>query len=125
MAAMTDYLANGLVDHVFGGDEFVQPTGWKVALYTVLPTESDPGTEVVGGSYAPQAATFIDGDGQGQRENDTAVVFADMPACTVVGSAVLDQDDNMLVFGELPSHRTMAAGETLTAEAGSLVVTLQ
>jgi hypothetical protein len=127
MTAMSDYLANALVDHTFGGAAFTQPADHYVALYTVAPTASTPGTEVVGGSYARQPVTFIDGAGDGQRENDAAVVFADMPAVTVVASAVLDAvtAGNMLVHGNLGSNRTMAAGETLTAEAGSLIVTLQ
>jgi len=52
MAAMSDYLENQLIDHLFRGATFAKPAGLHLALYTVAPTDAGGGTEVVGGAYA-------------------------------------------------------------------------
>jgi hypothetical protein len=58
MNSFSDYLENKILQHVFTGVAYAQPTGRYLALFTTAPTESSPGTEVTGGAYARQAATF-------------------------------------------------------------------
>lgn len=62
MAAYTDAFENKLVDFLFRGQAFglanttaaagSGPSNWFFGLLTAAPTESTPGTEVTGGSYA-------------------------------------------------------------------------
>ena len=47
MAGFSDYLEDKVLDHVFGGVAYTQPTK-HVALYTVAPTDTGGGTEVTG-----------------------------------------------------------------------------
>lgn len=52
MAAMSDYLENALLDHVFRGLSYTAPTTLYVALFTAAPSDAGGGTEVSGGAYA-------------------------------------------------------------------------
>mgnify|MGYP000656172872 FL=1 len=55
MSAMSNYLENKLVDHIFRGVSFTAPAALHVALFTAAPSDSGGGTEVSGGSYARAA----------------------------------------------------------------------
>lgn len=50
--ALSDYLENKLVDHVFRGTAYSAPATVYVALFTSSCSDSSGGTEVSGGSYA-------------------------------------------------------------------------
>lgn len=52
MSAMSDYLENKLVDHLFRGRSFTAPTQVWLGLLTAAPSDSGGGTEVSGGNYA-------------------------------------------------------------------------
>jgi len=112
MAALTDYLANALRDHVLRNTTYTSPTTVYVALFTTATTEAGGGTEVTGGSYARQAITFIAGATAGLAEQDGAISFTDMPASTVKAAAVMDAltGGNMLIHGRLPVEVNVAGG---------------
>lgn len=126
MAALTNYLADGLVDAAFRGVAFSPLTNVYLALYTVAPTAEGGGTEVTGGSYSRKLCLMSDGDNPGEVKNTNAINFTAMPACTVVATAILSTSSggNMLVYNTLISPRTIVEGETLTADAGAIVVAL-
>jgi hypothetical protein len=46
MAAMSDYLENKLIDHVFRGVSYTAPSGLYIGLLTAAPSDSGGGTEV-------------------------------------------------------------------------------
>lgn len=46
MAAMSDYLENKLIDHLFRQVSFTAPTALYVGLYTASPSDTGGGTEV-------------------------------------------------------------------------------
>lgn len=46
MTAMSDFLENRLIDHLFRGVSFSAPTALHVALFTANPSDSGGGTEV-------------------------------------------------------------------------------
>ncbi|MCC7484565.1 MAG: hypothetical protein IT529_06205 [Burkholderiales bacterium] len=50
--ALSDYLENKLVDHVFRGTSYSAPANVYVGLSTASCSDSSVGTEVSGGSYA-------------------------------------------------------------------------
>jgi hypothetical protein len=52
MSAMTDYLENKLIDHIFRARSFTAPSQLWIALFTAAPSDAGGGTEVTGGSYA-------------------------------------------------------------------------
>ena len=56
--AFTDYLENKLLAHTFSNTAYTSPGTVYVALYTVAPTDSSVGTEVTGGGYVRQSASF-------------------------------------------------------------------
>ena len=56
--AVSDYLENALLNHVFRGVAYTAPTAIYLALYTSDPTDANTGTEVSSGGYARQQVTF-------------------------------------------------------------------
>jgi len=122
---LSDYLENKLLDHFLGTTSYTAPASVHVALYTVAPTDSTAGTEVTGGSYARQAATF-DAASSGATQNDSNLDFADMPACTVVAIGIHDASTggNLLVHGTLTANKSLDAGDTLRIATGDLDISI-
>jgi hypothetical protein len=52
MSSLTNYLENKLIDHILRNTAFAMPTTLYIGLFTTPSSESGPGTEVSGGSYA-------------------------------------------------------------------------
>lgn len=52
MSAMSDYLENALINHIFRNTDFTRPANIYAAAYTAAPSDAGGGTEVAGGSYA-------------------------------------------------------------------------
>lgn len=124
MAAMTDYLANSIRDHVLRNTAYTSPTTVYLALFTTATTEAGGGTEVTGGSYARQAITFNAGADAGLANQAATVTFTNMPSCTVVAAAVMDavSGGNMLIHGRLPAAVVVAAAAPFTVDAGDFQV---
>ena len=123
-AAMTDYLADALRDHVLINTSYTSPTTVYLALFTTATDETGGGTEVAGGSYARNAITFIAGALAGQGDQSGQITFADMPAATVVAMAVFDavSAGNMLFHGRLPRQRDVAGAEDFVLNDGDLKI---
>ena len=120
----SDYLENKLLDHALGTTAFTKPASVTVALYTVAPSDSTAGTEVTGGSYARQAATFS-AAASGATTNNTNIDFTNMPAATVVAVGILEVSTNNLLFwSTLATSRTTLAGDTVRINSGALSVSL-
>lgn len=123
----TDYLENKLLDHALGTTTFTKPAAVYVGLYTVAPSDSASGTEVSGGSYARQSATFTAASG-GSSANDTNIDFNGMPACTVVAVGIFTSatpaSNDLLFWSTLATSRTLLAGDAIRISTGALSVTL-
>lgn len=121
----SNFLENKLLDHALGTTTYTKPTSVYVALYTVAPSDSSPGTEVTGGSYARQLATFSAASG-GSTSNNSNLDFVDMPAGTVnaVGILTANTGGDLLFYSELTTSRTLSAGDNVRITSGALVVTL-
>lgn len=103
-----------------------RPTAWYVGLFTAAPGEAGGGTEVSGGSYARQAATFtVSGN---LATNSAAIEWPTATGTwgTITHVAVFDAltSGNMLVYASLTSSKTIASGDVLRIPAGDLDVTL-
>ena len=114
MAALTDYLADAVRDHVLFNTAYTSPTTVYLALFTTATTEAGGGTEVTGGSYARLAITFVTGATAGLATQNGALSFTAMPACTVKAAAVMDAltVGNMLIHGRLPVAVDVVGGGT-------------
>lgn len=121
----TDYLENKLIDHSLGTTAYTKPTSVYVSLYTVAPSDSTAGTEVTGGSYARQIATFA-AAAAGATTNNTVIDFTNMPAATVVAIGIADavSAGNLLYWSTLTTSRTTVAGDTIRINSGALSVSL-
>lgn len=122
---LSDYLENKLLDHFLGTTSYTMPSTIYIALYTVAPNDAGGGTEVTGGSYARQTATF-DAAASGATQNSADVDFVDMPACTVVAIGIHDASTsgNLLVHGTLTANKSLDAGDTLRIATGDLDISI-
>lgn len=143
MSAMSDYLENKLIDHIFRGSSFTKPTALYVALYTAAPSDSGGGTEVTGGSYAraqldPSNSNWQNTQGNntgdstgtgGHTENSVAITFPTPSANwgTVTHFGVFDASTsgNLLFHGALTTSKTINNGDPAPSFAiGDLDITL-
>ena len=122
---LTNYLESKLIDHFLGTTTYTKPSAVYVGLFTVTPGEAAGGTEVTGGSYARQAATF-GAASSGATTNSANIDFAGMPAATTVAIGIFDAitSGNMLLYGALTTNKTTDAGDTLRIATGSLSVSI-
>ena len=129
MAAFSDYLENKVLGHVFGGTSYTAPTTLYVALYTVAPSDTGGGTEVSGGAYARQTATFtVSGTNPTTASNTAAIEYPTATADygTVVAVGVLDASSsgNLLAYSTLDSSKVVSSGDVFRFNAGDLDITL-
>ena len=123
---LSNYLANKLLDHFLGTTSYTAPSNVYVALMTVAEDDTgSAGTEVTGGSYTRQAATF-DASASGATQNSGNIDFAGMPSCTVVGIGIFDASSsgNLLVHGTLTASKSLDAGDTLRIATGDLDISI-
>lgn len=127
MAEMSNYLENALVNVTLRGTSFTAVSTPYVALFTSDPTDADTGTEVSGGSYARQSATF------GAPSNGASVTTADITYPTATGSwgtigwiGIYDASTsgNLLYHTALDSSKTIDTGDIFKIASGNLSVTL-
>lgn len=130
MSAMTDYLENKLVDHVFRGRSFTAPASIYIALFTAAPGETGGGTEVSGTGYAriqqgPSDAAWESTQGTttavassgtgGATQNGGAVTFGTPGANwgSISHMAIMDavSAGNMLMYSALAQAKTVNNGD--------------
>ena len=134
MSAMSDYLENQLIDHLFRTGTFGKPAAIYLALFTVAPSDSGGGTEVTGGSYARVAVTQADANwnaptaGDGLTDNVSDITFP-VPTAnwgTVVAFGIFDASSagNLLIHGSLGTSKTVNNGDPAPRfSAGDLDIT--
>lgn len=131
MGALTNYLEDAIVGHLFRGAAFTAPTTLYIALFTATPGEAGGGTEVTGGSYArvsvanASAQWAATAAGNGTTSNVNAITF---PAPTanwgsVTHWAIMDAASvgNMLAYAALTTAKTINNGDAAPSfAAGAL-----
>lgn len=127
MSAISNYLEDALINHIFRNTDFARTANIYVALFTAAPSDAGGGTEVSGGSYARQAVATGSSSGWaaasgGATENSSAITF---PTATanwgeIVAMGLFDalSSGNLLFWGFL--HQ---AGLEFTAAATGDVFT--
>ena len=129
MAGFSDYLEDKVLDHVFGGTAYTAPSTLYVALYTVAPDDTGGGTEVTGGSYARQTATFtVSGTSPTTATNAASIEYPTATASfgTVVAVGILDASSagNLLAYADLDTSKVVSTGDVFRFDAGDLDITL-
>lgn len=143
MSAMSDYLENKLIDHLFRGQAFSAPATLYVGLLTAAPSDSGGGTEVSGSNYSrasvtsalanfagTQAAgsTVASSGTGGQTSNNAAISFptpsASWGAVTHFGVYDAATAGNLLFWGALGISKTINQSDTVQFPAASLTFTL-
>ena len=121
MAAASTYLANKLLDHALGVNEFTMPGTVYVALNTSDPTAAGDDTEYSGGGYERYAAPF-DSAIDAATSNSEAITFSTLTVTTITHVSIWDDNTagNMLFFGELNDPITTALDDNLVFATGDL-----
>lgn len=123
MSDFTDTAENLVAGWVIG-NVVTQPTApLKLALTTTLPTDSTPGTEVTGGSYARQSITFGSVSG-GLVSNSVLVRFDNLPTATIVGAEVWDSAGSPVRLLWKAFSKSVTAGDALEFAVGDIDFTV-
>lgn len=110
----------------FTNSAVTRPTAWYIGLFTSDPTEAGTGTEVSGGSYARESATFtVSGD---TATNAANIEFPTATASwgTVSHAAVFDAltGGNIIAYAALTTSKAIDTGDILRIPAGDFDITL-
>lgn len=139
-AALSDYLENKLVDHVFRGTAYTAPANTYVALFTSACSDSAAGTEVATGSYlrvaissagaswtnTQSSGTGVSSGTGGTISNAAAVNFptpsAGWGTVTYWGLFDASTSGNLLICAALTASKTINSGDTVSFAIGALTV---
>ena len=127
MAEMSNYLENALINVTLRATAYTAPATVYVGLYTTDPTDANTGTEVSGGSYARQPASFgAPSNGASLTNADISFPQAGASWGTVGWIGILDASTagNLLYHTPLTASKTIDTGDIFKIAAGSLSVTL-
>lgn len=120
------YFDNAMLNAGLRNTPFTSPVSVYIALFTIAPIASGGGTEVTGGSYARQLATWA-APSLGSVSNVADLVFpvASADWGVVVAFAIFDSlvSGNMLYFNNLGAARTVLANDQVKFPTGQLICT--
>lgn len=127
MAAMSNYLENALINATLRNTSYTSPATVYVALFTSDPTDAGSGTEVSGGSYARQSATF-GAPSNGASTISSAIEFPQATGSwgTVTHFGIYDASTsgNLLYHGALTASKAIDTGDVFKFASSALTVTL-
>lgn len=127
MAAISNYLENALINATLRNTAYSSPATVYVALFTSDPTDAGSGTEVSGGSYARQSATFAaPSNGAASTNADVQFPQATGNWGTITHFGIYDAltTGNLLYHGALTTSKTIETGDVFKIASGNLTVTL-
>jgi hypothetical protein len=127
MAEISNYLEDALINGTLRATTFTAPAAVYISLHTADPTDAGTGTEVSGGSYIRQAATF-DAPSNGASATDADVTFPQATGNwgTIGWIGIWDAQTtgNMLYHTALDTSKAIDTGDIFKIASGSLTVTL-
>ena len=127
MAEISNYLENALINGTLRATTFTAPAAVYISLHTADPTDAGSGTEVSGGSYIRQAATFA------APSNGASTTSADITFPQATGNwgtigwiGIWDAQTtgNLLYHTALDTSKAIDNGDIFKIASGSLTVTL-
>ena len=125
--SLADPYENFALDWMFGGSTPTRPTARYVALYTAAPNDAGGGTEVAGGGYARQAATYSASSG-GSTSNSAVISWtangADYGTVTSIGIFDAATGGNLIAYGTLTASKTIANGDSFQLPVAALAIAL-
>lgn len=128
MAAMSDFLENALINATLRNTTYTSPADVYVGLFLNDPGDDGAGTEVSGGSYAREIATFA-APSNGSSSTNADVQFPQATANwgAITHFAIFDalSGGNMLYHGILTAAKTIETGDVFKIASGNLTVTLE
>jgi hypothetical protein len=131
MAEMSDYLENAMLNLTLNGSAFTAISTPYVSLHTAPLVDAGTGTEVSGGSYARQSASFGTASGTGGSvSTDADITFptatADWGTITHIGiwDGATVGSSNLLYHTALDTSKTITSGDIFKILTGNLTVTL-
>jgi len=140
MAAFSDYLEQGILDHTLRGNTLPTPSTIYLALYTSDPTDAATGTEVTDSGYVRQDVakgdTIASGWTAPAESNDGTVTsnakvlqfppIAD-GATTITHYALYDSQTggNLLYHGAFTVSKTLDINDVLSIDIGGLQIILR
>ena len=132
----SDFLENELLDHRYGGSDYVRPATVYMRLHTADPGETGSGAEVSTGVWTNYAAVAITNNATnfpaaaaGSKSNGTLIDFG---TATISGAApdvthasIWDAatGGNLMDYGALASPKTINDGDPVSVPIGDLVIT--
>lgn len=133
MTAISDYLEDALIEHIFGNTNYTRPATIYLALFTVAPTDAGGGTEVVGNNYA-RLGLDTGASSAWTRTNNVASNTANAEFAQAsggnwgdilaVGLFDASSGGNLLFHGPLAATKTVNDGDIFRFNAGDLTITL-
>jgi len=127
MAEMSNYLENALINATLRATTFTSPATVYVSLHTADPTDAGTGTEVSGGSYARQSASFA-APSNGASATNADITFpqatGNWGAVSHIGIWDALTTGNLLYHTQLDASKTIDTGDIFKIASGSLTVTL-
>jgi hypothetical protein len=114
---LSNYLANALLDHVFGGDTYTPPTNIYVALATATITDATDGTSITepGSNYARVNHNTWNTAAAGASSNNGAITYTQATGDwgTVIQTALTDAltGGNILLHKALDNSRAITTGD--------------
>lgn len=129
MSSFSDYAEGAILDHLFGGTAFTQPTLY-VAVSTANPTDAGTGAaEPTGNGYArisTASADWTRTDNVVENANELAFPEATGSWGTLTHIAIYDAatGGNLIAHAALTTSKAIAANETLRFPAGNITFTL-
>ena len=127
MAEMSNYLENALINATLRNTSFTSPATVYISLHTADPTDAGTGTEVSGGSYARQSATFA-APSNGASASNADITFPQATGNwgTIGWIGIWDSltTGNLLYHTALDASKAIDTGDIFKIASGSLTVTL-
>lgn len=123
---MTDNLANKIANATLRNQTYTSPANVYASLYSVAPTASTSGTEIVGNGYSRQVTTFA-APSAGAVSSSGNVTFSctgnNWP--TVVAFAITDASTSgNIMFYQGISPRNIKVGDSFQIDSGDLTITI-
>lgn len=127
MAEMSNFLENALINATLRNTSYTSPATVYISLHTADPTDAGTGTEVSGGSYARQSATFA-APSNGASATNADVTFPQATGNwgTIGWIGIWDASTtgNLLYHTALDASKAIDTGDIFKIASGSLTVTL-
>jgi hypothetical protein len=127
MAEMSNHLENALINATLRNTSYTSPTTVYISLHTADPTDAGTGTEVSGGSYIRQSATFA-APSNGASASNADITFPQATGNwgTIGWIGIWDAQTtgNMLYHTALDASKAIDTGDIFKIASGSLTVTL-